>query len=94
MNRWEKIHWIIILVYEGLLCLSLVTFLKDPGSSPKIASFATALGPTIGTIILVGVTLVHIAGRRMRPACGLCVIAFLVAVSLVCLILAVPLMTT
>lgn len=93
MNRCEKIHWIIILVYEGLLCLSVATFLKDPFSSPMIASFTAMFGPTIGTIILVGVTLVHIAGRRIRPACGLCAIALLAAVALVCLVLAVPLMT-
>lgn len=91
MNRWEKTHWIIVLVYDGLLCLSLVAFLREPRL--RIASFATALGPTIGTIVLVGVTLAHMAGKRISVASGLCVIAFLVAVSLVCLVLASPLFT-
>lgn len=93
MNRWEKIHWIVILVYEGLLCLCVAAFVKAPASSPPIAALASAIGPTIGTIILVGVTVMHVAGRRIRPICGVCAIAVLVTVALVCLKLAVPLMT-
>jgi len=93
MNKWEKTHWIVILIYEGFVCLSVLIYVKDPPSSSGITAFTAALGPTIGTIILVGITLMHMAGKRIRPACGLWAIALLVVVSLVCLIRAVPLFT-
>ena len=92
MNRWEKIHWTIILAHEGLLCSSLVAVLKVSVFKPlySTAFLTLSFGSTIGTIILVGITLVHMVGKRISLAGGLGVIALLVTVSFVCLVLAFP----
>lgn len=92
MNRWEKTHWILVLAYNGLLCFSLVAVLKVSVHKPLhgYAFLTLTFGSTIGTIVLVGVTLVHMAGKRISVAAGLGVIALLVVVSFVCLVLAFP----
>lgn len=55
MTKADKRHWIVVLVYGGLLCLSLVAFLKEP--KWEIAFAAQLVGPTFGTFAFLGVTL-------------------------------------
>ncbi len=60
MTNSDKKHWIVVLVYGALLCISLVAFLKNPHF--RIAGIAQILGPTIGTIVLAGFMMVQKAG--------------------------------
>ena len=88
VTKADKTHWTIVLAYGGLLGISLAAFLGAP--SWRIAAIALLFGPTIGTILLAGFTLVQMAGRRISLACGVGAVVFLVAVSFICLVLAAP----
>ena len=96
MTKPDKKHWIVVLVYGGLLCLSVVVFLREPnrdtGGVQRLIGGFQLLGPTIGTFLLVGFTVVQMVGKRISPACGMGAIALLVAVSLLCLALTIPIM--
>ncbi len=95
MTKSDKKHWIVVLVYGVLLFISLVVFLKE--ANWRIGGLAWNLafqvfGPTIGTIVLAGFTLVQMVGKRISLACGLGAIAFLVSVSFMCLAMTIPIM--
>jgi len=97
MTKADKRHWIVVLVYDGLLCLSLVAFLKNPnpypgGGRPDLNALFQIFGPTLGTCLLVGFTVGRMAGKSISMACGLGAIALLIVVSFICLALSMSIM--
>jgi hypothetical protein len=97
MSKADKWHWIVVIVYDGLLCLSLVSFLKNPNPHPgRVGPDWNALfqifGPTLGTFLLVGFTIWRMVGKNISMICGIGAIALLVVVSLVCLALSMRIM--
>jgi hypothetical protein len=95
MTKSDKKHWIVVLIYGGLLCLSLVAFLREPNPNPggfDLNGLFQILGPTIGTFVLMGFTVVQMVGKRISLACGIGAIALLVVVSFLCLAMTLPIM--
>ena len=95
MTKSEKKHWIVVLIYGGLLCLSLVAFLKEPNW--RVGGIAwnglfLCLGSTIGTFLLVGFTVLQMIGKRISLACGMGAVALLVVVSFMCMALTMPIL--
>ena len=88
MTKADKKHWMVASIYGALLCISLVVFLQNPRR--QIAFAAQLAGPTIGTFVLLGFTMVQMAGKRISLACGIGAIVFLVAISVMCLALTMP----
>ncbi|HSW02469.1 MAG TPA: hypothetical protein VLI39_20060 [Sedimentisphaerales bacterium] len=95
MTVSEKRYWIILLTYCGLLCLSLLLFVADPDwriGTVAWNAFFQVFGPTVGTIVLLLVTLVQLARRKISVLNGVVGMILLMAVSFVCLFLIVPIM--
>ena len=88
MTKSDKKHWIVVLVYTGLLLISLVVFIKEPNW--KIGGIAwnayfLSLASTLGPFLLVGFTSVQMIGKWISRTCGFGSIACLIAASFICL---------
>lgn len=95
MTVSEKRYWIILLTYCGLLCLSLLLFVADPDWRIGVIAWNglfQMFGPTVGTIVLLLVTLAQLARRKISVLNGVVGMILLMAVSFVCLFLTVPIM--
>ncbi len=94
MTPLEKSHWRLVLFYAGLLALSALAFVVYPNSmmGPNWNLLSQMSGPTIGTLLLSGFTLMRVVGGRVSTVNGLAAILLLVAVSFGCLALTVPIM--
>jgi hypothetical protein len=95
MRASEKRHWMVVLVYTGLLCLSLLLFPANPewriGRIAWNAAFQL-LGSTIGTGILLAGKLTQMVGARVSVLHGVVTVVLLAGVSFVCLALTIPIM--
>ncbi len=92
MSSIEKKHWSVVIVYAGLLILSVFV---DPNWRVNGVAWNLTfwiLGPTFGTLLLSAGTLVLVARRKVSIRNGIVAIAFLIVVSLICLFLTVPIM--
>lgn len=94
MTKNEKKLWSVVLAYGGLLIVSV--FVDPNWGVEGVASNLTfwILGPTLGTFLLLVGTLALVAGRKISIQSGIAAVVFLVAVSLVCLSVTVPIMMT
>jgi hypothetical protein len=100
MRRWlnvtplEKSHWRLVLFYVGLLALSALAFVAypNPMMSPNWNGLFQIFGPTIGTLLLSGFTLMRVVGGRVSIVNGVAAILLLVAISFGCLALTMPIM--
>jgi hypothetical protein len=96
MSKKDKTHWIVVIIYISLLCISLVVFMKNPNPKPTVGPYWNGLfqclGPTIGTFLLVGLSVLKMAGKKISLFCGIGTIALLVVVSFICLALTMPIM--
>ena len=93
MTKSDKNHWIIVLVYNSLLLISLMVFLREPNlriGGRDCIGLILVVGPSIGTILLVGFFTLQMAGKRISLVCGLSSIAFLILVSLICWKVMIP----
>ena len=77
-----------MIVYNGLLLMSLVVFLSDPGPNFGLSGTLVLFGPTFGSPVLAAVTVVQMLRKKITVANGLGAIALLTTVSFVCIALA------
>ncbi len=97
MTYHAKGCWALVLLYGSMLCLSLVVFLVEPNPHPGSGepmwnAVFQLLGPTLGTLIFVVALCVQILRARISLVSGLIAILFLVAISILCLVLAGPIL--
>ena len=95
MTNSAKKHWMVVLAYGGLLCISLIVFLKEPNWRIGLTAWNglfQLVGPTIGTFVLMTVIVIQMARKKISLASGICAIVFLAAVSYMCLAFTIPIM--
>jgi len=93
MTPNEKGLWGVVASYAALLGLS--AFVIDPNW--RVGGIASNLlfwmvGPTIGTALLAGATLILMISGKISVTNGVTAILFLIAVSVVCLAFTIPMM--
>lgn len=94
MKRSDRIHLAVSAVYAMLLTMALVGFLLEPNPMvyPNWNGLAVSLGPIAGTPVVILITLIQMARRKISLGTGLVAIVVLLAISFLCLALTWPIM--
>ena len=92
MSSMEKKYWIISVAYCVLLTVSVFANPNGPAGGVAWYGLFQMFGPTLGTILLSGGTLILMTRRKISVVNGVVAIVFLVVVSLVCLAFTIPVM--
>lgn len=95
MRDVEKGHWKLILIYGGVLCVSLLVFLARPdwrAGGVAWNSLFQVFGPTVGTVVLCGITVARMVTTKISPATGIASMGLLAVISGACLAVTLPMM--
>ncbi len=92
MIHAEKKHWCIVVGYAGLLIASIFGDVNWRVGGVAWNGLFQAFGPTLGTLVLSTGTLFLMMRKRISIAHGLASVMLLIAISLLCLVVTVPVM--
>jgi len=92
MSSMEKKHWSVVFAYSGLLVVSVFVHPLWPFRGVAWNMLFQVYGPTLGTVLLVGGTVMLMINRKISIVNGITAIVFLIVVSLGCLAFTIPVM--